>query len=157
MPAARPVPDGFHSVTPHLVVRDAHAALAFYKLAFGAEELVRHPGPDGKSIMHAELRIGDSNVMLSDEYAEMGVCSPLSVGGTSVTLHLYVNDVDAAFDRAVSAGAQVTMPLADTFWGDRYGQVSDPFGHQWSLATRKVDLTPEEIVEGAREAFRATG
>jgi uncharacterized glyoxalase superfamily protein PhnB len=150
---ARPVPDGYHSVTPHLVVRDAHAALEFYKLAFGAEELVRHPGPDGRSIMHAELRIGDSNVMLSDEYAELDVWSPLSVGGTPVTLHLYVNDVDEAFGRAVRAGARVTMPLADTFWGDRYGQISDPFGHQWSLATRKVNLTAEEIVQGAREAF----
>lgn len=157
MPAARPVPDGFHRVTPHLVVRDAHAALAFYKLAFGAEELVRHPGPDRKSIMHAELRIGDSTLMISDEYPAMGVCSPLSVGGTSVTLHLYVDDVDEAFDRAVRAGAQITMPLANTYWGDRYGQISDPFGHQWSLATRKLNLTAEEIVQGAREAFGAKG
>lgn len=154
--SARPVPDGFHSVTPHLVVRDAPAALRFYKAAFGAEEMVRHPGPDGRSIMHAELRIGDSNVMLSDEYAELGVWSPMSVGGSAVTLHLYVHDVDAAFDRAVQAGARVTMPLTNTFWGDRYGQISDPFGHHWSLATRKLNLTPEEIVQGAREAFGVT-
>ena len=152
---ARPVPDGFHSVTPHLVVRDASAALEFYKLAFGAEELVRHPGPDGESIMHAELRIGDSNVMLSDEYSEFDVFSPLSVGGTAVTLHMYVPNVDEAFQRAVRAGAKVTMPLTNTFWGDRYGQICDPFGHQWSLATRKLNLTAEEIVAGAKEAFGA--
>lgn len=156
MSAIQPVPEGFHTVTPHLVVRDAESALAFYKLAFGAEELVRHPGPDGKRIMHAELRIGDSNVMVADEYPDMELRSPLAVGGSSVSLHIYVRDVDAAFDRAVSAGARVTVPLADTFWGDRYAQISDPFGHHWSLATRKRDLSGDEIVQAAREVFGAT-
>jgi PhnB protein len=155
--ATKAVPDGFHTVTPHLVVRDANRAIEFYKQAFGAKELSRMPGPDGKSLMHAELQIGDSRVMLVDEFPGMGALSPLSVGGTSVTIHLYVNDVDVVTQRAISAGATVKMPVADMFWGDRYGVVSDPFGHQWSIATHKQDLTPAEMQQAAAKAMAQMG
>jgi uncharacterized glyoxalase superfamily protein PhnB len=120
-------------VTPHLTVRDAAAMIEFYKKAFGAVEIQRAPGPDGKSIMHAEIHIGDSTVFLNDEFPEMGAFSPLSTKGTAVTLHLMVEDADQQFQQAVSAGAEVVMPLADQFWGDRYGIVKDPSGHQWSI------------------------
>ncbi|RJP72573.1 MAG: VOC family protein [Candidatus Abyssobacteria bacterium SURF_17] len=151
-----PIPKGYHTVTPHIVVRDAAKAIDFYKRAFGAEEVMRLPGPDGHGIMHAELKIGDSFIMLGEESPEMGgEChSPESLGGSAVTLNLYVKDVDAAFERAVSAGAQVKMPLADMFWGDRYGALVDPFGHKWSLATHIEDVSPEEIRKRA-EAFFA--
>jgi uncharacterized glyoxalase superfamily protein PhnB len=147
------VPEGYHTLTPHLVVKGAGQAIEFYKKAFGAEEITRMPGPDGKSIMHAEIKIGDSRLFLVDEFPEMGAQGPLGIGGTPVTIHVYVEDVDTVFNRAVAAGAQVRMPLADAFWGDRYGQVTDPFGHRWSLATRKEDLTPEEISQRAQAAF----
>ncbi len=147
----KPVPEGFRTVTPHLIIKDASAAIEFYKKAFGAEEILRMPGPGG-SVMHAEMRIGDSPIMLNDEFPDYGKRGPKSIGGTPVTIHLYVNDVDAAFDRAVKAGAKVTMPLADMFWGDRYGTLEDPFGHQWSLATHKEDLSGEEIAERAKKA-----
>jgi uncharacterized glyoxalase superfamily protein PhnB len=149
----KPVPEGYHTLTPHLVVEGAGQAIEFYKKAFGAEEILRMPGPDGKSIMHAEIRIGDSRLFLVDEFPEMGTRGPLGIGGTPVIIHVYVEDVDTVFNRAVAAGAQVRMPLEDAFWGDRYCQVTDPFGHRWSLATRKEDLTPEEIGQRAQAAF----
>ena len=141
---AKPIPDGFGTLTPHITVKGARKAIEFYKKAFGAEELVNHAMPDG-TVMHASLRIGDSMLMLNDEFPQMGAKGPQSLGGTPVTLHLFVQDVDKAFDRAVQAGAKAIMPVADQFWGDRYGIVSDPFGHQWSIATHKRDVTPDEL------------
>ncbi len=148
---AKAIPEGFHTVTPHLIIKGASEAIEFYKKAFGAEEVARMPGPGG-TVMHAEIRIGDSPIMLNDEFPSFGKTGPKSIGGTPVTIHLYVNDVDALFDRAVKAGAKVTMPIADMFWGDRYGQIEDPFGHQWSLATHKEDVTPEECMRRAKAA-----
>ena len=150
---AKPIPDGFRAVTPHLCVRGASEAIAFYARAFGAEEISRMPGPDGK-LMHAEIRIGDSIVMLADEFPEMGGTSrsPLALGGTSAGLLIYCEDADALFARAVAAGAEVTMPLADMFWGDRYGKLLDPFGHDWAIATHKEDLTPEQMAERMKAA-----
>jgi PhnB protein len=145
------VPPGFHTLTPHLVVRNAEQALEFYKNAFGAEVLHVAHMPDGK-VMHASLRIGDSMLMLNDEFPDYGTLSPLSTGGSAVTIHIYTENVDAAFNRAVSAGAQVKMPLADQFWGDRYGVVADPFGHKWSLGAHIKDMSPEEM---QREQDRA--
>lgn len=152
MGTAHPIPEGFHTVTPHIVVKDPGAAIDFYKKAFGAEEICRMPGPDGKSVVHAEIKIGDSVIMMGAEYPGM-TQSPESLGGTPVTINLYVNDCDATFKRAVDAGASVTMPLADQFWGDRYGKLKDPFGHEWSIATHKEDLSPEEIGKRAAAAF----
>jgi len=149
---AQPIPKGFHTVTPHLVVRDAARALEFYKQAFGAEIQGVMPGPDGK-IMHAAMKIGDSMVMLNDEMPEYGALSPQSTGGSSVTLHLYVEDVDSLFKKVTAAGAKTTMPLMDQFWGDRYGTVTDPFGHHWSLATHTRDLTMDEMQKGQEEAM----
>ena len=143
---AKPIPEGYHTVTPHLVIKGASKAIEFYKKAFGAEEVFRMPGP-GDQVMHAEIRIGDSHVMLADEFPQYGAVGPKPGEPTSVNIHLYVTDVDAVFDRAVKAGAQVTMPVTDMFWGDRYGKLKDPFGHQWSVATHKEDLSPEEIGE----------
>ena len=148
----KPIPAGFHALTPHLVVKGASRAIEFYKKAFGAEEVGRLCAPDGKSIMHADLKIRDSHIFLVDEFPQMNCRGPESIGGTPVTIHLYVEDVDAAFSRAVAAGAQVRMPLADMFWGDRYGIVADPFGHTWSLSTHKEDLTPEQIRQRAQGA-----
>src|SRR4051794_39087242 len=144
--------EGFHTVTPYMVVKNSRQAIDFYKKAFGAEELMFSTTPDGVC-MHADIKIGDSIVMLNDEFPKMDVLSPLSRGGTSVTLHLYVPDVDAAFARAVAAGATVKMPPADMFWGDRYAQITDPFGHSWSIATRNEDPTPEQMQERMRKAF----
>jgi PhnB protein len=149
----RPIPDGYHTLTPHLVVNDASKAIEFYKKAFGAEEIRRVPGPDGKSLIHAELQVGDSRLLLVDEFQEMNCRGPKSIGGSPVTIHMFVDDVDAAFDKAVEAGAEVTMPLADMFWGDRYGMLTDPFGHYWSMATHKENLTPEEVGKRAQAAF----
>lgn len=145
--AVRPIPEGYRTVTPHLVCEHAAEAIEFYKKAFSAVEIARMPGPDGK-IMHAELRIGDSPIMLAQDYPEFGSRGPLALQGTSVVIHLYVEDADAVFAQAVSAGGEPVMPLSDMFWGDRYGQVQDPFGHRWSIATHKQDLTPEQIMEG---------
>ncbi len=150
---AKPVPPGFHTITPTLTMRDADKAIEFYKRAFGAEERMRFPGPDGKSIMHAELKIGDSLIFLSEEHPEMGCRGPQSLGGTPVGLYLCVEDADRAFNRAVSAGARADMPVADMFWGDRCGQLTDPFGHKWSLATHKEDLSQEEIRKRAVDFF----
>jgi len=144
------IPDGFHTLSPHIVVRDAGKAIEFYKKAFGAEEVCRMAGPDGKSVMHAELKIGNSMFMLCEEFPEM--CrSPQSIGGSPVTLHLYVEDADAVYQRAVKAGATATMPLADQFWGDRYGKLKDPYGHEWSVATHVKDVSPEECAKAAAE------
>lgn len=140
----KPVPDDMHTVTPHLVCAGAAEAIEFYKQAFGAVELMRLPGPDGK-LMHACVKIGDSPVMLVDEMPDWGVLGPKALKGSPVTLHIFVDDVDAFAERAVAAGAKVTMPIADMFWGDRYGQLQDPFGHSWSVATQVRKLTPEEI------------
>ena len=155
MPKVKPIPDGYHTLTPHIVVRDASKALEFYKKALGAEELFRMPGPDGK-VMHAEMRVGDSVVMLADEKPEMGARSPLAVGGTSITLSLYVEDADKLFQRAVAAGAKAVMPMSDMFWGDRYGVLADPFGHQWAMMTHKEDVAPEEIAKRAATACAET-
>ncbi len=152
-PSSTPVPKGFHTVTPSLIVRDAAAAIDFYKKALGAEELMRMPTPDGK-IGHAELKIGDSIIFLSDEFPNMGVSkSPQTLGGCTGTLNLYVPDVDATFQRAVSAGGKATMPVADMFWGDRYGTFIDPFGHHWGIGTHKEDLSAEEIDERAQDFY----
>ncbi len=149
------IPEGYHAVTPYLTVRGAAQAIDFYKRAFGAQELARMPGPDGKSVMHAELKIHDSIVMLSDEFPGMSTCrAPQSLGGTTVLLFLYVRDVDAAFKRAVDAGCKVLMPLADMFWGDRFGKLEDPFGNQWGIATHKEDLSPDEIGRRAAAFFK---
>jgi PhnB protein len=144
MSSPQPIPDGFHTLTPHLVCDGAAAALDFYKAAFGAIELSRLPGPGGK-LMHASVRIGDSILMLNDEFPQHGGFGPKALKGSPVTIHVYVADVDAAFAKAVAAGAKVRMPVADMFWGDRYGQLEDPFGHIWSLATHTRDMTPEEM------------
>ncbi len=141
-----PIPNGFHTLTPHLVIAGASDAIAFYRRAFGAEEISRLPGPGGL-LMHASIRIGDSFVMLHDEFPEMGARGPKAIGGTAVTLHLYTTDADAAFARALDAGCSVVMPLGDQFWGDRYGLVEDPFGHRWSIATQKQQLTSQQITE----------
>ena len=141
------IPEGFHSVTPYLVIKGAEA-IEFYKRAFGAVETYRHNSPDGNKIVNAELKIGDSIIMLSDEFIhgdKIGCHSPKSIGGSAVTLHIYTEDVDRLFNQAVDAGATVVMPVMDMFWGDRYGQLVDPFGHFWSVATHKQDLTPEQI------------
>ena len=144
MSQAKPIPDGMHSLTPHLVCAGAAEAIEFYKAAFGAVELVRLPGPGGK-LVHASVRIGDSVLMLVDEMPEWGAFGPKALKGSPVTIHLYVNDVDATVAQAVAAGAKLTMPVADMFWGDRYGQLEDPFGHRWSVATHTRDLTHEEV------------
>jgi uncharacterized glyoxalase superfamily protein PhnB len=148
----RPIPEGFHTVTPHLVCAGAADALAFYKQAFGAEELSRMPGPGGK-IMHAEMRIGDARIMLADDFPDYGSLGPLALKGTPVYIHLYVEDANAVFAQAVEAGAKPVMPLADMFWGDRYGQIEDPFGHKWSIATHQRDVTPEQMQEDMNKMF----
>ncbi|HSY90560.1 MAG TPA: VOC family protein [Candidatus Binatus sp.] len=148
----KPIPDGYHTLTPFLTVRDAARAIEFYKAAFGAQERGVMKGPDGK-IMHAELKIGDSIIMLSDEWPEYGALSPLSTGGAGVGLHIYLDGVDAAFDRAVKAGAEVEMPVMDQFWGDRYGKLKDPFGHKWSIATHTKDLSMDEMKHGMDTAM----
>ncbi len=142
--SVKPIPEGYHTLTPFLTVRDAVRAIEFYKEAFGAKERGVMKGPDGK-VMHAELMIGDSIIMLSDEWPEFGALSPLSSGGAGMGLHIYVDGVDAAFDRAVKAGAQVEMPVTDQFWGDRYGKLKDPFGHKWSIATHTKDMSSDEM------------
>jgi uncharacterized glyoxalase superfamily protein PhnB len=139
-------------VTPSLVVRGAANAIEFYKKAFGAKALNQMDGPGGK-ILHAEIKIGDSIVMLSDEFPEMGSSSPQTVGGISASLMIYTKDVDALFNQALAAGATVSMPVSDMFWGDRYGRVKDPFGHDWQLATHKEDLTPKEMNRRAAAAM----
>jgi PhnB protein len=145
-------PEGMHSVTPHLVVRDAARAAAWYAEALGAEERGRIEVPGGK-LMQVELWFGDSAVMLADEFPDFGVLSPLAIGGTATVLHLYSDDVEALWQRAVAAGAEVRQPLGDAFWGERYGQITDPFGHRWGLAQRVRDVPQEEIARAAAELF----
>jgi PhnB protein len=149
---APPIPKGYHTVTPSLFVAGAAKAIDFYKKALGAEELMRFPAPDGK-IMHAEIKVGDSIVMLADEMPDMGGRGPKSIGGTPVSFFVYGENVDAAWKRAVDAGAKEVVPLADQFWGDRTGCLEDPFGHQWWLAQHVQDLTPEEIRKNAEAHF----
>jgi len=147
-----PIPRGFRSVTPGLTVRGAAEAIDFYKRALGARERMRMGAPDGK-VGHAELAIGDSVIFLGDEFPE-GCKSPQTLGGTTTALHIYVPNVDAAIKRAVDAGAQITMPVADMFWGDRYGRIRDPFGHEWGLATHKEDLTPAQQKKRGEEFMK---
>ncbi|KVD15790.1 VOC family protein [Burkholderia ubonensis] len=149
--SVKPIPEGMRTLTPHLICAGAADAIEFYRQAFNAVERVRLPGPNGK-LMHACLTIGDSTLMLVDEMPEHGALGPKALKGTPVCLHLFVPDVDAAIAQAVAAGAKVTMPAADMFWGDRYGQVEDPFGHRWSLATHQRDLTPEQIRDAMASA-----
>lgn len=151
MPRVKPVPDGMHTVTPHLICAGAADAIEFYKKAFKAVEMERMGGPQGK-LIHALIRIGDSAVMLVDEFPDWGSFGPKSLKGSPVTIHLYVEDVDAMVKRAVAAGAKITMPLEDTFWGDRYCKLEDPFGHQWSVATHVRDVSPEEMQQAAKKA-----
>lgn len=148
METRQPIPPSMHTITPHLVCRGASEAIAYYVKAFGAVELARLPTPDGR-LMHAMIKIGDSPLMLVDEFPEQGCVGALTLKGSPVTLHLYVEDVDAAIARAVDAGARVTMPASDMFWGDRYGRLEDPFGHQWSVATHIRDVSVEEIIAAA--------
>lgn len=153
-----PIPEGFHTVTPHLIIKGAARAIEFYKQAFGAEEVCLLNGPGG-SVMHAQIKIGDSVLMIADEWpgCEESPKAPTTLGGTSVVMHVYVGDADAAFAQAVNAGATPTMPPMDTFWGDRYGTVRDPYGHGWSIATKVKDLTVEEIEQGAQEFLKQMG
>jgi PhnB protein len=149
--SAKPIPDGYHTLTPYLTCRDAAGAIEFYKQAFGAVQKGDvMKGPDGK-VMHAELRIGDSLIMVADEFPQWGSLSPQSIGGSGMGLHIYVEDVDSAFDRAIGAGGVVEMPVMDMFWGDRYGKLVDPFGHKWSVATHKRDMSINEVEDAQRE------
>lgn len=152
MKSTQPCPKGFHTVTPSLIVRNAGQAIDFYKKALGAEEHMRMTGPDGK-INHAEIKIGDSIVFLSEENPNWGTQSPTSLGGSTGGLYLYVEDVDKAFQRAVDAGGQQKMPVMDMFWGDRMGNFIDPYGHNWTLATHTQDLTEQEIKEGEKKFY----
>jgi PhnB protein len=152
-PAVKPIPDGMHSLTPYLICANAAQAIEFYAKAFSAAEQFRLPGPGGK-VMHACLKIGDSMLMLTDEWPEHQAFGPTTLKGTPVTIHLYVTDVDASFKQAVDAGATATMPVTDMFWGDRYGQLLDPFGHRWSLATHTRDMSPDEIQQAMQSAMK---
>ena len=152
--AAEPIPEGYNTLTTYLAVENAAEAIEFYKRAFGARESLRMLGPDG-SIGHAELEIGDSKLMLSDPFPQSTVRPPGEIGGTTASVFMYVEDVDALVKQAVDAGATVTMEVADQFWGDRFGTVSDPFGHVWSIATHVEDLTPEQIAERGEAAMAA--
>ena len=147
------IPAGMHTITPHIVVDDAAAAADWYKQILGAEERNRIEVPGGK-LMQVELRFGDSAVMLADEFHEAGVLSPLSIGGTATVLHLYTDDVDAIWNRALDAGAEVRQPLHDAFWGERYGQITDPFGHRWGLAQHQREVPLDELEEAAAAMFR---
>jgi uncharacterized glyoxalase superfamily protein PhnB len=154
MPKVNPIPPGQSGLLPHLVVESGTKALEFYRKAFGGEELYRIPSPCGTKVMHAEMRLGDSVLMIGEDAPEQGPPrNPKALRGSSVTIHRYVADTDAAVKRAVEAGATLKLPPTDMFWGDRYGAVTDPFGHEWSFATRQKELTPEQIAEAARSAF----
>jgi PhnB protein len=154
-PAPKPIPDGFHSVTPQLTCKNAEQALEFYKKAFGSEVRDTAKDPQGR-VIHSIVKIGDTFVMVTDEYPEYGSLSPASLNVSSpVSLHIYTTDADAMFKQATAAGAKVTMPIMDQFWGDRYGQVVDPYGHRWAIATRKVIYTSEEMRENMQKAFAA--
>lgn len=150
----KPIPDGYSTITASLIVKDAVNAIEFYKKAFGAQELYRFLGPDGKTIMHTELKIGNSRIMLSEEAPQMNCRSPQSLGGTGIHIYMYVDDADTTFNKAVTAGAKPTMPIADMFWGDRFGTIEDPFGHVWGIATHKKDMSTEEINKAGQEFFK---
>ncbi|MCA9146970.1 MAG: VOC family protein [Planctomycetaceae bacterium] len=149
-------PDGYHSVTPYIITHDAAGAIEFYKKAFGATELMRLPGPGGK-VMHAEIKIGDSPVMLADEFPEMGIKSAKTIGGSPIHLMIYTDDCDAMFAQAIAAGAAEKKPMADQFYGDRSGSVEDPYGHEWTIATHIEDLTPEVVDQRFREMMQQGG
>jgi PhnB protein len=151
---AKPIPDGYHSITPYLIVKEAAEALEFYKNAFGAKERMRMPGP-GEKIMHAEIEIGGSIIMLADEFPEMNALSPVTLKGTPVSLHLYVEDVDRVFAQAVAAGAKIERPIADQFYGDRSGSLTDPFGHKWHIATHVEDVSEQELKRRMQERAKA--
>jgi PhnB protein len=152
--ATKPIPDGYHSITPYLIVNGAAKAIDFYKRAFGAVELMRMPGPDGK-IGHAEIKIGDSAIMLADEHPEMGYRGPQSLGGTAVSMMVYVERVDDVFGRAVAGGAKELQPVKDQFYGDRSGTLQDPFGHKWTVATHVEDVPPEEMRRRAEKFMQS--
>ena len=152
MSKVKAIPDGYHTATPYLIIKDAARAIEFYKKAFGATEIMRMAEPSGK-VTHAEIKIGDSPIMLADEFPEMGARSPQTIGGSPVSIFLYVENVDALANQAIAAGAKVLMPVQDQFWGDRYGKLADPFGHLWDIATHKEDVAPEEIHKRAAAAF----
>jgi len=147
----KPIPDGYPRVTPYLIVDGGAAAIEFYGSVLGATERMRMPAP-GDKVGHAELQIGDATIMLADEFPDMGALSPKTVGGTPVTLHVYVEDADAVFDRAVNAGAKALRAVEDRFYGDRSGEFEDPFGHRWSVATHVEDVPPDELAKRAAEA-----
>jgi PhnB protein len=151
---AKPIPDGYHTATPHITVKGADKAIDYYKKAFGAQEIVRMPGPGGQGIMHAEIKVGDSIIMLNDEFPGMGESSPQTLGGRTASIYLYVEDADSVYAKAVAAGGTGRSPVTDMFWGDRTGRVADPFGHEWAISTHKEDLSVEEIKKRA-EAFMA--
>lgn len=155
MAKANPIPPGFTSVTPHLVIAGVKEAIEFYRKAFGANERLRLGGPDGK-VVHAEIEIGGAILMLAEEMPEWGSLGPRSTKGSPVSVHLYVPDVDAVVERAVKAGAKVTMPVADQFWGDRYGTLEDPYGHRWGVATHTRDVGEREMAEAMRKMAEAT-
>jgi PhnB protein len=152
---AKPIPEGYHTATPYLILKDAAQAIDFYKRAFGATELMRYPAPGGR-VGHAEVKIGDSHIMLADEFPEQGYKSPQSLGGTPVSIMLYVNDVDTIAAQAVSAGGKLTRPVTDQFYGDRSGTLEDPFGHVWHIATHKEDVPPDEMDRRMKEAMKQT-
>ena len=149
--SVKPTPDGYNTVSPHLVVRDVVKAIAFLKAAFGAEQVALHYMPHGKTVMHARVMIGNSSVLLAEESPAWGTASPLTIGKTAVCMHVFVKDVDATFNTAVHAGAKPAMPPMDMFWGDRFSKVVDPFGHQWSIATHLKDMSDEEIAKAGQE------
>jgi PhnB protein len=150
---AKPIPEGYHTATPYLIIKDAAQAIEFYKKAFGATEVMRFAQPDGK-IGHAEIKIGDSHIMLADEFPEMGARSPQTLGGSPVSILLYVEDVDAQAKQAIAAGVKVVRPVKDQFYGDRSGSFEDPFGHQWHIATHVEDVAPDELHKRAAAAGR---
>jgi PhnB protein len=154
MNQVKKIPDGYHSITPYLNVKNGSQAIEFYKKAFEAKELMRMMTPDGKAIAHATLKIGDSAFMLADEIAEMKNLSPTTLGGSSSGIFLYVEDVDKTFNNAVAEGAKILDPVEDQFWGDRHGSIEDPFGHTWSISTHIRDLSPEEMKKAADEAMK---
>ena len=154
MPKVDPIPKGYHTITPALTVHDAQGAIEFYIKAFGAEEKQVCHSKDGKQIMHAEVLIGNSIVMINDEIAHLGCLSPKTLGGSSASLFIYVENADEVFNRAIKCGATAIMPVTDQFWGDRYGQVADPYGHKWSIATHVIDMTEEELKKASEEWFK---
>ena len=153
--SVRPIPEGYHSLTPYLIVNDAAGAIGFYKQAFGATEVMRMPAAGGR-VGHAEVKIGDSRIMLADEFPDMGARGPKAFGGTPVSLHLYVEDVDAVVKRALAAGAKEVRPVKDQFYGDRMGSVTDPFGHVWHISTHKEDVPVDELKRRAEKAMQSS-